>query len=203
MPQPPIIDRFNLRGPLAEMVRKGKTIPEMLEELNKLLPAGQTISESSVKRYLNSDKIKKVKAEVVKADKRRVKKVVVNEFRTIEKALDLFTRLDNISKGLEAEIAERKKANPKASIANAPGLDKLLTTYGHLRNMIETLVSIQDKIYQHEMMSKFFGIVLETVRDLAPQAYEEICRKISLDWQMSQVIQGRTITNTEVQEDTK
>lgn len=178
---PPRLDSICLRQsglPLPPTIRIGGTI-----SATSLLPIGVILSRQY--RALPHCPLKQVKA----GNRRRVCRGMVQELNTTDKAQAFFRASRIWPLRFEDEIKERKEKNPNASLTNAPGLDRLLTTFGHLRNR-SRLGRSSGPFCPYEVFMKFMNIVLETVSELAPDAYEVVTQRIMSEWQLRQVQQG-------------
>lgn len=160
MGRPGKIAKYGLEVEATELRGQGKSLDEIASILSAKLPPGETLSRMAVARFFDSTP--KAVRQVVRATRRRCAEVVSAQMRWIDRFQKIHQRTWDILAKLEGE--------------NRPHL--VHRYIAEVRKQLTLEADIIRMLADAQEIKLFQETVLEVVGEVAPDAREEILRRL-------------------------
>ena len=191
-----------------------KSTRQIAEECSK--HAGVNISHTAVARYIEStkDQEQRQKKEVIKEDKRRVMKVVNQEFdiiqlqyKTTERMLARFELVDDLPEYFNQQMDELKETL-LAAVHEGEGIDydylddwkasfnkelkrkvyEITTLNKELRENTKFLVDLREKAFEFSLIQEYLSILMDKFRDVSEEGYEVAIQHLAANPRMQKIV---------------
>jgi len=180
------------------------------------LKVGTSISNMAVKRYLTSrsESEQKQKKSVIKQDKRRVAKMVNQEFdiiqlqyKTTERLLARFELVDDLPEYFDQRMDELKDAL-LAAVHEGGEIDydylddwkasfnkelkrkvyEITTLNKELRENTKFLVDLREKAFEFSLIQEYLSIFMDKFRDVSEEGYEVAIQHLAANPRMQKIV---------------
>lgn len=165
------IVKYKLEEDCVNLRNAGLSYQQIADELNNSgkVPKDDPIDKYVVMRFL--DKLPEIQRQIVKEDKRRLIQVVNNNLDIIQEVTELFAKSKNLIEQMEQDAFEKgRHINPYMYKAVA----------SEMREMLKLMTDIQKEINDYNNIRRFMEIVLETLKEEAPDKIPIIAEKLRL-----------------------
>lgn len=161
--------RYQVEDDVVNLRKSGLSYQQIADELNASgkVPVDDPLDKYVVMRFL--EKLPAIQQEIVKGDKRRLLNVVNNNMDIIYEVTSLFGKTKCLLEAMEEDAFERGK------LLN-PYQFKALTS--EMRELLKQMTDIQREINDYDNVKKFMQIVLETLKEEAPDKLPIIVEKL-------------------------
>lgn len=165
------IVKFKLEEDVINLRLAGMSPEHIAEELSASgkLPEGESISVKTVSRFL--DKLPQVSKELVENNKSRLLQVVDNNLDIVHEINGLYKRTKHLLDGLELAAEEKgKMVSPYHYKAVA----------SEMRELLKQMNDINKDISDYNNIRKFMEIIMDVLRQEAPQSIPTIIERLKL-----------------------
>lgn len=163
------IVKYKLENDVVALRQSGLSYQQIADELNLggKVPDDDKIDKYVVMRFL--EKIPEIQKQLVKEDRQRLMQVVSTNIDIIDEVTGLYGKTKKLLELMEEDAFE------KGRILN-PYQYKALVS--EMREMLKQMTDIQREINDYDNIKRFMQIVLETLKDEAPDAIPIIVKKL-------------------------
>lgn len=189
-----------------------KSVRQIAEECTK--HAGVKISHTAVARYIEGIKGQEKKKAVIKEDKRRVMKVVNQEFdiiqlqyKTTERLLARFELVDDLPEYFNQRMDELKNTL-LAAVHEGGEIDydylddwkasfnkelkrkvyEITTLNKELRENTKFLVDLREKAFEFSLIQEYLSIFMDKFRDVSEEGYEVAIQHLAANPRMQKIV---------------
>jgi len=195
-------------------VNPPKSTRQIAEECSE--HAGVNISHTAVARYIDSlkDQEQRQKKAAIKEDKRRVMKVVNQEFdiiqlqyKTTERLLARFELVDDLPEYFEQRMDELKNTL-LAAVHEGGEIDydylddwkasfnkelkrkvyEITTLNKELRENTKFLVDLREKAFEFSLIQEYLSIFMDKFRDVSEEGYEVAIQHLAANPRMQKIV---------------
>jgi hypothetical protein len=161
------IEKYNLMDIVVRMKRKGESYSAIARHINEsgLLPEGLTVNVKMLSTFM-TNRMPEIKSEIIKSDQRRLLKAANTQLDIMAEVNNLYIRTKNKLFDYEQNI--NTKISPKEYKALC----------SEMRELLKQVLDLQKEVLNFENIKMFMDIVLNTVKDLAPEALQPILDKL-------------------------
>ncbi|SNS22397.1 hypothetical protein SAMN05446037_100699 [Anaerovirgula multivorans] len=163
------IEKYKLEEEIASLYYSGLTYRQIVDEITSSgkLPDGEELSAATVSRFI--EKVAGISKEVVKSNEKRLVEVVNNNIDIVRETSDLYSKARNILDTMEEAAAD------KGRVMN-PHHFKAIS--GEMRETLKLMIEIQREISDYDNIKQFMEIIMETVKEVSPEAIPIIIDKL-------------------------
>ncbi|MCU7712464.1 hypothetical protein OK414_14690 [Priestia sp. JV24] len=191
-----------------------KSTRQIAEECSE--QAGVNISHTAVARYIEStkDQEQRQRKEVIKEDKRRVMKVVNQEFdiiqlqyKTTERLLARFELVDDLPEYFDQRMDDLKE-NLLSALHEGGEIDydylddwkasfnkelkrkvyEITTLNKELRENTKFLVDLREKAFEFSLIQEYLSIFMDKFRDVSEEGYEVAIQHLAANPRMQKIV---------------
>jgi len=165
------IVRYKLEEDVVLLKQSGLSYQQIADELNNSgkVPENDRIDKFNVMRFL--EKLPQIERQIVKENKKRLLEVVNNNIDIINEVTKMFNKSKALLEAMEEDAVEKGRLiNPyqyKAIVSE-------------MREMLNQMISIQKEINDYNNVRKFMEIILETLKEHAPDKIPIIAEKLRM-----------------------
>ena len=159
------IVKYKLEEDVVMLRQSGMSYQQIADELNAgdKVPADDPLDKYVIMRFL--EKLPQIQQQLVKEDKRRLVSVVNANMDIVHEITDLYGKTKMLLSMMEEDAMDRGRSmDPYRFKAVA----------SEMRELLKQMTDIQKEINDYDNIRKFMEIVLETLKQEAPELYEEV-----------------------------
>lgn len=164
------IVKYKLEDDCVSLRKAGLSYNQIAEELNGSgkIPGGDSIDKHVLKRFFA--KLPEIQQEIVRGDKQRLVEVVNTNMDIVYEVSHMYERTKILLESMEEDaISKGRYVNPyqyKAVISE-------------MREMIKQMTDIQREINDFDNVRMFMSIILDTIKEEAPDTLPLIVDKLN------------------------
>ncbi|MGA4519212.1 hypothetical protein ACPA0F_18300 [Solibacillus silvestris] len=180
------IVKYKLEEDVVMLRQSGMSYQQIAEELNAgdKVPADDPLDKYVIMRFL--EKLPQIQQQLVKEDKRRLVSVVNANMDIVHEITDLYGKTKMLLAMMEEDAMDRGRAMD-------PYRFKAIAS--EMRELLKQMTDIQKEINDYDNIRKFMEIVLETLKEEAPESIPVIAQKLRLtkgtNWFADMVSRGK------------
>jgi hypothetical protein len=165
------IVKYKLEEDVVMLRQSGLSYQQIADELNQSgkVPADDPLDKYVVMRFF--EKLPEVQKQIIREDKRRLLNVVNNNLDIIHEITELFGKTKALLESMEEDAYLRGRT-----------LDpyRFKAVASEMREMLKQMTDIQREINDYNNIRKFMEIVLETLKEVAPESIPIIAQKLRM-----------------------
>ena len=180
------IVKYKLEEDVVMLRQSGMSYQQIADELNagEKVPADDPLDKYVIMRFL--EKLPQIQQQLVKEDKRRLVSVVNANMDIVHEITDLYGKTKMLLSMMEEDAMDRGRSmDPYRFKAVA----------SEMRELLKQMTDIQKEINDYDNIRKFMEIVLETLKEEAPESIPVIAQKLRLtkgtNWFADMVSRGK------------
>lgn len=180
------IVKYKLEEDVVMLRQSGMSYQQIADELNAgdKVPADDPLDKYVIMRFL--EKLPQIQQQLVKDDKRRLVSVVNANMDIVHEITDLYGKTKMLLSMMEEDAMDRGRSmDPYRFKAVA----------SEMRELLKQMTDIQKEINDYDNIRKFMEIVLETLKEEAPESIPVIAQKLRLtkgtNWFADMVSRGK------------
>lgn len=165
------IVKYKLEEDCVMLRQGGMSFQQIADELNQSgkVPESDPLDKYVVMRFF--EKLPEVQKQIIKEDKRRLVAVVNNNLDIIHEINELFGKTKMLLQHMEDDAYERGRT-----------LDpyRFKAVASEMREMLKQMTEIQREINDYNNIRKFMEIVMQTLKEEAPDAIPTIAARLKM-----------------------
>ena len=180
------IVKYKIEEDVVMLRQSGMSYQQIADELNssEKVPLDDQLDKYVIMRFL--EKLPQIQQQLVREDKKRLVSVVSANMDIVHEISDLYGKTKSLLSMMEDDAIERGRI-----------LDpyRFKAVASEMRELLKQMTDIQKEINDYDNIRKFMEIVLETLKDEAPESIPVIAQKLRLtkgtNWFADMVNRGK------------
>lgn len=180
------IVKYKIEEDVVMLRQSGMSYQQIADELNasEKVPLDDQLDKYVVMRFL--EKLPQIQQQLVRDDKRRLVSVVSANMDIVHEISDLYGKTKSLLSMMEDDALEKGRI-----------LDpyRFKAVASEMRELLKQMTDIQKEINDYDNIRKFMEIVLDTLKDEAPESIPVIAQKLRLtkgtNWFADMVNRGK------------
>lgn len=180
------IVKYKIEEDVVMLRQSGMSYQQIADELNssEKVPLDDQLDKYVIMRFL--EKLPQIQQQLVREDKKRLVSVVNANMDIVHEIADLYGKTKSLLSMMEDDAIEKGRI-----------LDpyRFKAVASEMRELLKQMTDIQKEINDYDNIRKFMEIVLDTLKDEAPESIPIIAQKLKMtkgtNWFADMVSRGK------------